>query len=162
MSGATITVELDTEIICERLSRICEVVSDLTPLMDRIGASMVASTQDRFERGIAPDGTNWIPSASPQPLLKEGHLQDSITHNPTSDHVDVGSDMIYAAVHQLGAVIKAKNAKLCFQAGKGMVIVEKVEIPARQYLGLSDDDEKSILFITEQFLNEALNGDLND
>ncbi|MFW5499592.1 MULTISPECIES: phage virion morphogenesis protein [unclassified Maridesulfovibrio] len=159
MGGAIITVDLDTEVVKARLNRLAEVVSDLTPLMEQIGMSMVASTQNRFETSTAPDGSKWLDSPSDQPLLRDRHLQDSITYEAKSDRVDVGSNMIYAAVHQFGAIIKPKNAKaLCFQAGEGMVVVKQVEVPARPYLGMDDDDEQDIDQITEEFLSYALEG----
>jgi len=159
MGGAIITVDLDTEVVKARLNRLAEVVSDLTPLMDQIGMSMVASTQNRFETSTAPDGSKWLESSSDQTLLRDGHLQDSITYEAKENSVDIGSNMVYAAIHQFGGIIKPKNGKaLCFQAGEGMVVVKQVEMPARPYLGMDDDDEEAINQIIDDLFNQALEG----
>jgi phage gpG-like protein len=50
--------------------------------------------------------------------------------------------MEYAAVHQFGAEIKPKSAKALFVPGYGKL--QKVNIPARPYLGVSSDDAKAI------------------
>ena len=51
--------------------------------------------------------------------------------------LEIGSNLDYAAIHQLGG-----------QAGKN----KKVEIPARPYLKLTDDDFNEILDATKNFL----------
>ena len=62
----------------------------------------------------------------------------------------VGTNTIYAATHQFGAedrTIRAKKGKyLRFQTGNGWVTVEKVtvNIPARPFLGISEEDQKEI------------------
>lgn len=72
-----------------------------------------------------------------QILQVEGKLAASINTYYDNDSAVIGSNLEYAAIHQLGG-----------QAGKN----KKVEIPARPYLKLTDDDFKEILTETEKFL----------
>jgi phage gpG-like protein len=58
--------------------------------------------------------------------------------------------MEYAAVHQFGAEIKPKSARALFVPGYGML--QKVNIPARPYLGVSADDAKAIENAVSVFL----------
>jgi phage gpG-like protein len=79
-------------------------------------------------------------------LRDEGHLYASITHRASPTSVEVGSNAIYAAIHQFGGTIKAKDAKaLRFRIGDVWVTKESVTIPARPFLGIDDDDRQMIV-----------------
>lgn len=141
------------------LARRARRLSDLTPLMDELGGAMVASTQQRFEEEKAPDGTPWERSARAvheggQTLRDSNRLYQSITHRAEPDKVTWGTNVIYAAVHQFGATIRAKSANaLAFSLpGGDFAQVQKVEIPARPFLGVSRDDQAEIGRTVEDFL----------
>jgi len=126
-----------------KLDRYAARVTDLTPLMDDIGAMLVASTQDRFEKGVDPEGKTWKVSGrvakaqgNAQTLVDSGLLLSSVHHEPHPDSVEVGTNMIYAAIHQNGG-----------QAGRGRAVT----IPARPFLGLSTDDKTEIGHIVDDF-----------
>ena len=76
--------------------------------------------------------------------------------NPT-----VGTNAKHASTHQLGAknrLIKAKRKKyLRFKVNGRWVMKKKVKvtIPARPFLGLSDDDMQEIQETTEDFLRRS-------
>lgn len=171
MSGAGLSVTLDA-VQCERrLQKAIRNLSDMTPLFDEIGSMLVASTDRRFEDQAGPDGKRW-PALSAATLLiraqggiggkkqvysqsgklteraqrifnaaiileVSGALRKSITHKPERNLVTVGTNRVYAALHQFGG-----------KAGRG----KKVQIEARPYLGLSQDDRTSIVII----LNKAV------
>ena len=95
-------------------------------------------------------------------LDKDGHLKDSIDYHATSSKVMVGSNLPYARIHQKGVktsphVIRPKRKKaLAF----GGVVRKKVnhpgsDIPARPYLGISDDDREEIMDTMTDFLEGA-------
>lgn len=93
----------------------------------QIGQSLVASTQDRFERGRGPDDVPWKPSrraaeTGGQTLVDTAALRNSIAFRASADGVEVGpaAAVPYAHVHQLGSPRK--------------------NIDARPFLGLDDDD----------------------
>ena len=97
-------------------------------------------TQDRFESKTTPDGRPWTSS-----LFKTGALKRKIIANYDKDKAEVGSNLKYAAIHQFGGVIKAKNAKcLHFLLNGQDVFAKSVKIPANPYLGISEADEMAV------------------
>jgi phage gpG-like protein len=154
---------------------------DRRSLFGAIGAIVVNQVRVRFGTGIDPTGKAWKPSGrvntanaviaagkakarnigaslSGKTLIKSARLRGSITSLPTADDVRVGSNLIYARVHQDGAVIVPKAGKfLRFGgAGGGFIFARRVDIPRRQYLGLSTDNvtqlEKLVLRRAENIL----------
>ena len=117
-------------------------------LMEVIGAYGVSSTQMRFRQGVSPDGDPWQKSArvnatGGQTLVDTGRLRNSIFSETTSHSAAWGTNLIYAAAHQFGAVIKAINSKyLKFKIpGLGFFFAEQVIIPARPFVGIAHADE---------------------
>lgn len=129
-------------------------------LYDEIGGAMVASTQQRFEDEVDPDGNPWPDSLRKKllggrTLTEIGILAGSFTHEPSNAGVAWGTNVIYAAIHQLGGTIRAKTpAGLTWRApgNGGWVTKQEVTIPARPFLGLDDEDEAEIEFISARFL----------
>lgn len=68
-------------------------------------------------------------------LIRKGTLRASIRIvTVDKDGVTVGSDRKYAAIHQLGGVIKAKPGKrLVFRLGGKTYFAKSVRIPARPF-----------------------------
>lgn len=168
MSGALINVSLDNaESTIATVRDLAARARDRRGLWEAIGMSLVTSTQMRFERGVAPDGSAWPASVRVQlgqgegkTLIDSGRLLDSITFEADDRGVDVGTNVIYAAVHQFGATIRPVNAaKLHFKLGGEDFFLDEVTIPARPYLGLDDDDEAEIIRIAEEWLLEELGDD---
>lgn len=79
--------------------------------------------------------------ANARPLVDHGHLRDSITYVVEDASVLVGSNMIYARIHQFGG-----------SAGR---VDHRVQIPARPYLGTAPRDEAEILAIAARHLEAA-------
>lgn len=158
--AVTQTYRLDASEALSQLETYGSAASDLTILMDQIGALLEQSARDRIEAtNVAPDGTPWYPSDrvdlfGGRTLFETGRLAASLTHEAGPDQVAIGSAMIYAGVHQTGAIIVPKNAQaLTFMLpGGAFVEVGKVEIPARPYLGISETDEEDILDLTGMYL----------
>lgn len=137
-------------------------VEDLTGLMDRIGAHLVASTQLRFEDQASPVGVPWArsrraASVGGQTLVDTGRLRASITHRAARNAVEVGTNVRYAGTHQFGATIVAKTPKgLRFRIGNAWITKRQVTIPARPFLGLDAADREAIPAITAFWLREQL------
>ena len=72
-----------------------------------------------------------------QILQVSGQLAMSITTYYDNESAVIGSNKVYAAIHQLGG-----------QAGRN----KSVEIPARPYLKLNDDNFEEILEQTKSYL----------
>ena len=147
-----------------KLGALVAAFGDLTPLMDGFGNTLEGSVLNRFETETAPDGSRWTPSLRARidggkTLQKSSQLVNSRTHVAGADSVEVGTNKIYAGVHQFGATIRAKTAKgLQFQLpGKlGFRRVMEVEIPARPFLGLSSDDEAELIAQAEDYARSAI------
>lgn len=134
MAGLTTsltTLGLDETI--RRLSRIEGFA--MAELADDAGAILESSTRERFDTKVAPDGTPWVPWSEAYDdtredwhslLVEEGDLRDSIASYSSGTEVEVGSNLIYAAHQHFGGD----------EIGSG--------IPARPYLGLSDQDETDL------------------
>jgi phage virion morphogenesis protein len=172
MTGARFTATLDDAKFEAGLKQLLGLMRNTTPMMRAIGVRLAASTEDRLGGTTAPDGSPWAAlnpayaAIKRQPgMLKErgaqGGLLASITYLASHNQVVVGSNKIYAAIHQFGGKIVPKNAKaLVFHlgAGHGIVRVKSVTIPARPYLGISAADEAKILGIVDGFYTRALSG----
>jgi phage virion morphogenesis protein len=144
------------------IERALVALTNRLPLMRAIGAWLESSTRERFDTNRAPDGSPWKPSLGAQlrgtpTLVQFGRLRDSFTHAADADQVEVGTNVIYAAIHHFGGVIKAKTAKgLRFMmAGAGFVQVQSVTMPARPILGVSVDDEIEVSELVRQFSTGA-------
>ena len=72
-----------------------------------------------------------------QILQVSGQLATSISTSYDENSAVIGSNKVYAAIHQLGG-----------HAGKN----KKIEIPARPYLKLADNDYSEIIKETKQYL----------
>lgn len=135
-------------------------------LMDDIGAQLVKSTKARFQTNAGPDGGPWPQSLRARmlggpTLVQRGRLRDSVTHEASDSSVAVGTNAIYAAIHQLGGKITAKTAKgLHFRlpGGLGARTVQSVTIPARPFLGVSAEDEGVIRTLVGKWLGAAPEG----
>ena len=129
---------------------------DTETLLTTIGALGESQTRRRIEEEkSAPDGTPWQENAEGTSiLLRTGkHLRDSIAWNVSGDTASWGSSWEHAHVHQNGAVITPKNARmLSFFAGGGRVFAKKVTIPARPFVGLSEDNKQEIREVVTDFL----------
>ena len=146
MSGISISVGADFSAINEVFVALERAPRDMTDVFDEIGLMLVESTQERFQDGVGPDGVAWETSQRAEKngdktLLDRGHLRDSITYIPSRDSLEVGSNMIYAAIHQLGG-----------EAGRNHSVV----LPARPYLGISDDDNDAIHDILSDWMGETI------
>lgn len=148
------------------LARLAAAFGDLTPLMEGIGLHLEGATLERFENERGPDGKRWKPSKRAQldggkTLSDSTQLRSSIVSEASGDQVAVGSNKIYAGIHQMGGIIRAKTPKgLVFQlpGGLGYRRVMQVELPARPYLGLSAEDETEIVALTEDYARDAMGG----
>lgn len=131
-----------------------------------IGEILKESTVERFSTKKAPDEKKWQQSKSSiakgkTTLLDSAILRNSIKYRANAKGVVIGTNTIYAATHQLGdtRTIKAKTRKgLRFNiAGQWFnKKVVKITIPARPFLGISNDDMKEIESTMIDILSEAI------
>lgn len=133
------------------------------PALQDIAALGESSTRLRFRTQTGPDGQRWKPSlrvlmSGGRTLSKDGHLAGSLSSSATRTFAQWGVNRIYAAIHQFGGVIRAKDAKALkfFLPGGGFAVVKAVQMPARPYLGVNDDDSRDFLDALERRLDGAI------
>ncbi len=167
MTGARISFKLEDKAFAAHVAKLGGVMR--SGMLRTIGTALVEQTNRRFDSGTEPFGQKWqalLPAYAmikkgPGILRESGALQKSITFSSAGTRITVGSNRIYAAVHQFGATIKSKNGKgLAFvlgftgpagkRGGKGktlyhLVQVQSVRIPARPYLGFGPKDQRAVL-----------------
>jgi phage virion morphogenesis protein len=147
-----ITIDITDSQIQSVLTEAANQLTDLTPIMASIGEYMVGRTRERFDNSTAPDGQKWAPlaqatiddkrrrqkggtsrngrsiartNANPEDILKDTFLlRDTITYQPTSSSVAIGTPQKYGVHHQYGA--------------------PRRNIPARPFLGVNDEDLREI------------------
>lgn len=103
-------------------------LDDRHALLDDIGQTVVGQTRWRFENEEAPDGTKWIPSqralaTGGTTLQLSGLLRDTVVYELLDSAVLIGSNRVYAAIHQWGGIA-----------------TDYVALDARTYLGFNDDN----------------------
>lgn len=144
MAGAFVSIDVTDDELRAALQRLAHALGPgLGAAMREIGEEMVLATQERFRTQAGPDGVAWAPLTrryaasrrkrkSPEILVLRGLLQGLIRYEATSDTVSWGTDRAYGATHQFGRAEK--------------------NIPARPFLGLSDDDRATVIAIIEDHL----------
>jgi phage virion morphogenesis protein len=136
------------EEILARFRAIQERGGNLRPLMLEIGEDVVESTKRRFVTETSPDGDQWAKNSDvtlahksgSRPLTDGGDLAASIHYSLLgSEGVEIGTNAVQAAMMQFGGT----TAEFGNLWG---------DIPARPFLGLSDDDKQNILYLTQHYL----------
>ena len=182
MTGATFNLNIET-VSLRRLgpafSELMMRMGNLSQPMDEIGAALVDSTHHRFATSMDPDGTPWAPSQRAladggKTLVDTRRLESSITHFGTHNSVEVGTNVIYAGIHQFGGRIDKHAASMPIhrkqadlKAGLPSRFVKasqsdfmsyhevgahSIEMPAREFLGVDDKDANEIEAIIDDWL----------
>ena len=134
-------------------------------LMASVGEALVSGTNRRFNNEESPKGEKWEKSGRAiaeggQTLSDTAHLRKSIDFKATPAQVMVGSNLLYARIHQLGGTIKPKKGKaLKFKGKNGQdIFVSEVNMPARPYLGVSKADMDEVRETMAEFIKGAFKG----
>ena len=143
-----IEIKLDNKEVLTRLQELASRGENLRPLMKNIAGIMATATEDNFKDEGRPD--KWIDLSETtkkqrqkigkypgQILQVSGQLASSVSTAYDDNSAVIGSNLAYAAIHQLGG-----------QAGKN----KKTTIPARPYLKLTDYENIEIVEAIEDFL----------
>lgn len=159
MTGVTIEVKVDDEDVKRAFLNLQSAMKNTMPVMQVIGTGLVGNIQRRLGNGVS---SNVWPPLNPaykatkrnkSILVESGALRGSISEQAGNDFVRVGTNKIYAAIHQFGGIITTQNAPaLFFRLGSGFVRTKSVTIPARPFLTIEDEDERLIADIIFRFL----------
>ena len=143
-----IEIKIDNKEVEQALLETARRTEDLRPLMKNIAGIMADSTEENFKEEGRPDKWQELAEATIKQRKKTGHypgqilqvstqLATSISTFYDDESAVIGSNLDYAAIHQLGG-----------NAGKN----KKVSIPARPYLLLNSDDYAEIIEATTDYL----------
>jgi phage virion morphogenesis protein len=192
MTGVRQALTIEDAEVNAALDRVAQAGGDTKALMAEIGAAMLYSVQRRFETETGPDGKAWPRHAprtarqragrrsrgnaplTPKLLRDSTRLYQSIISEATAEMAAVGTNIIYAAIHQTGGMITQypQSRKVRFRKVGGRLrfarkahkrAFEKpvtygtriIFIPARPYLGFSEADRAEILRLTEEHFKDA-------
>lgn len=142
MSGTTIDIKVDDADLKAGLKKLEAKLGNLKPFFSDIGEELLNSTRERFISQTDPNNKSWAelspaykaskPKHKDLILTLNGYLRGTLTKQADKDSLRIGSPMIYGATHQFGD--PARN------------------IPARPFLGLSDDDTQGLLDAIADYL----------
>ena len=152
MAGTSIEIELDDQRINQVLDQLIRAGVSLTKPMADIGDQLLANTKGRFETGQSPNGVPWAPlsddyikskrkrksGGADAILILDGHLSGEMGLNSGDDWMEITAPQVYAATHQFG----------------------RDNIPARPFLGFSDEDMDYIHQVLAEYLAEIKQGAL--
>ena len=161
MPGTSIRLDGDVSALLRRMRAYSEL--DRKNLNAALAESARESTLERFRRSKGPDGRRWKPSiraatVGGKTLIDSAQLRNSIKSYSDEKGFAVGTNVKHGATHQFGEpgrTIRAKTRKgLRFQVGGRWVTKKqvKVSIPARPFLGLSEEDMEEIKATVEDFI----------
>ncbi|MGP3145158.1 phage virion morphogenesis protein [Serratia bockelmannii] len=143
----TLTLPPDLERWLEALE---QRVKRREPLMTKIAGIMMDAVDENFLQGGRPAWAA-LKYRDGQPLQLSGRLHASITPWNDNDSAVVGTNVIYAGIHQHGGKtrpheIRPRHKKALRFNGRfaGKVNHPGSDIPARPFLSLTDDDYAAI------------------
>ena len=163
MSAIQVKVDGDKRRLMKRLQRMGD--SDIKGINKSIAEGIRTSTMERFRTEKDPDGKKWKTSIRAREeggktLTKSGKLKTSIRSTASVSGFAVGTNDIRAATLQFGdeRTIRPRRRPVLRFRIDGRWISKKevhVKIPARPFLGISEDDDKEIIKTLEQALEEG-------
>ncbi len=124
----TFNIEIDDRGVLDAFNRLQSAARDLSPAMEAIAGLLESRTAENFANQSGPSGP-W-PALKSQPrnkkrtraqiLVDVGTLKRSITSAFGADFATVGTNVVYAAIHQLGGDIQiaARSQQAYFKQAK--------------------------------------------
>lgn len=190
MATEGIQLRVVDQAVMATLDRIERLAESPGSIMASIATFLVSRTQRHFQTGTGPDG-KWQP-LSPRTAAKRtgrrrrgtehilrdtNRLYSSITGESSDTEAAVGTNLIYAAIHQLGGEVKIPAREQDIHLGRtnrGKRFVKAsakrketkrvtigahtITIPARPYLYLDDEDQAEIREIVEDAFRAEADG----
>ena len=122
MAGALINVTIQDQGVLEKLTAIQARTENMRPVWANIGQIILESVMRNFREHRAPDGTPWAPVSAAYArwkskkgyspgniLILRGRLMQSIHADPDNGSVTIGTNVVYAAIHQFGGTFGARS-----------------------------------------------------
>ncbi|EGV36384.1 phage virion morphogenesis protein [Neisseria weaveri] len=125
-----IEIKIDNIFVVQnQIERLQDGVENRYRLMERLAGTMHYAVHMNFRAGGRP---KWLglKYRNGKPLVDSGRLRDSVVAYSDNDTALVGTNMVYAAIHNFGGM-----------AGRG----RKVNIPQREFLTLTNQDKQDLM-----------------
>lgn len=125
-----IEIKIDNIFVVQnQIERLQQGVENRYRLMGQLSATMHAAVLTNFRQSGRP---KWLglKYRNGKPLIDKGDLRGSISSLADNDTAIVGTNIVYAAIHNFGGM-----------AGRG----RKVKIPQREFLTLTDQDKQDLM-----------------
>lgn len=124
--GEGFKIDVDNKDALQYFDKLLRQFENPSGLMRDIGEALTESTQARFKTSTSPDGIPWLPlrdGSGRRPLLDTGAMRDNISPTSGPDWVEIRAGAKQAPWHQQGSA---------------------PYLPARPFMGLSEEDEGQI------------------
>lgn len=158
MAGAFIEIKDNSPQVLDALQQLLRKTGNLEPAFRDIGEYLLRSHDVRWRAAIDPDGNPWAPLSAAtlakkrknadKILVESGRLMNSLDYVASPDSLLFGTNSIYGAIHQFGAEQGA------FGTTSRGAPIPWGDIPAREFIGISGEDEREILDIIHDYLAE--------
>ena len=109
-------------------------------LMKQLAGTMHHAVRQNFKQGGRPKWLG-IKYRNGKPLIDTGALRDNINQAYDNDTALVGTNMVYAAIHNFGGM-----------AGRN----RKVRIPARPFLVLTNEDKQDLMDDVQDYFRSLI------
>lgn len=146
MAGVNLQWRIETERLERALQALADRGGNARPAFEAIGEDLLLSHRDRFDAQESPDGEPWEPLSEAyrkrkkrrkdEILVLNTYLRDTQRYQADDDQLEYGSDRVYAASMHFGDPERG--------------------IPAREWLGLSPDDESGAVQTLLDFMGQPL------
>lgn len=157
----SIRIEGDTRAMLRKIRSFSEV--DKKSINAALAEGVRESTLERFKQSKDPNGKKWktsirASSENGKTLIQSSQLRNSIKSVSDATGFAVGTNAKHAATHQFGEpgrTIRARKKKALHFMVDGKWVYKKqvrIRIPARPFLGLSDEDMREIKATVEDFI----------
>jgi len=145
-----IEIKVDDKEIQQLLKKLISKTENLRPLMKNIAGIMLDSVEENFEREGRPDKWQGLAKTTIKQRTKKGYwpgrilqvrgeLAASITSKSDENSAVVGTNKVYAAIHQFGG-----------DTGRN----KKVKMPARPFLKLGENEKSEIIKEVQNYLQD--------
>ena len=147
MANNPIEIKIDNQEVNQRLLELAHRGENLRPLMKNIAGVFAYSTEENFANEGRPDKWLDLSERTKKHRKKSGHwpgqilqvsgqLASSISTYYDDESAIIGSNLDYAAIHQLGGQTGKNNA---------------VSILARPYLNLTNEDFEEVKLSIDKY-----------
>lgn len=166
MSQNPIVVRIPENTLNQEAERLLK-SADWRPMMATIAELVHGEIRDNIREGGRP--AKFAPLSplykaqkvsegyNPLPLRRTLALFNSLHVSHTDTEAVVGTNVIYAAIHHYGGMIKPKSGKaLSFTVGRKNLVKKSITLPARPYRLLTENGEDEIAAIIDSRVHKLL------